>query len=218
MQHEFWHQRWQENQIGFHSPDFNPQLERFWPSLRLAPNSRVFVPLCGKSKDMLWLLAQDFQVTGVELSPLAVEAFFAENHLHPTLRQHGEFLIREINGLQIYCGDFFGLSMQDAGQIEAVYDRAALVALPAEMRLDYATKLSALLQPGAQILLVAFAYPQHEMPGPPFSVQEDEVDLLFHSFCNIELLTSEDLLQRELRFKQRGVSSMLEQVYRLSVR
>lgn len=218
MQHEFWHQRWQQNQIGFHSDEINPHLQQQWPKLGVEPNSRVFVPMCGKSNDMLWLLAQGYQVVGVELSPLAVEAFFSENGLQSALRRQGDFLIGESDGLQILCGDFFALRPEDLGKIDAVYDRASLVALPYDMRIDYVSHLSALLTPGVKMLLVAFDYPQHEMPGPPFSVQGEEIEKLYRSWCEAELLANEDILEQEPHFKERGLSQLHEQVYRLTVR
>ncbi|MGZ5056228.1 MAG: thiopurine S-methyltransferase [Methylobacter sp.] len=218
MQHEFWHQRWQQNQIGFHSDEINRHLQQQWPKLGIEPNSRVFVPMCGKSNDMLWLLAQGYQVVGVELSPLAVEAFFSDNGLQPAQRQQGNFVISESDRVQILCGDFFALRTAELGKIDAVYDRASLVALPQDMRIDYASHLSALLTPGAKMLLVAFDYPQHEMPGPPFSVQAEEVDRLYRGWCDIELLANDDVLEQELHLKERGLSQLHEQVYRLTVR
>lgn len=218
MQHEFWHQRWQQNQIGFHSDEINPHLQQQWPKLGVEPNSRVFVPMCGKSNDMLWLLAQGYHVVGVELSPLAVEAFFSENGLQPALRLQGDFSISESDGLQILCGDFFALRSENLGTVDAVYDRASLVALPYDMRIDYVAKLSTLLSPGVKMLLVAFDYPQHEMQGPPFSVQREEIEKHYRTWCEIELLADEDILEREPHFKERGLNRLREQVYRLMVR
>jgi len=218
VQHEFWHQRWQQNQIGFHSDEINRHLQQQWSKLRVEPNSRVFVPMCGKSNDMLWLLAQGYQVVGVELSPLAVEAFFSDNGLQPTLRHQGDFVVSEIDGLQIFCGDFFALRPADLGKIDAVYDRASLVALPYEIRIDYVLHMSVLLTAGVRILLVAFDYPQHEMPGPPFSVQTEEVEKLYYSWCDVELLADEDVIEQELHFKERGLSQIREQVYRLIIK
>lgn len=113
MQREFWHERWQLNQIGFHSEEINLHLQQYWPILNIASGSRVFVPLCGKSKDMLWLLTQGNEVIGVELSQLAVEAFFTENGLSATTSQQGKFSVSEADGLRIYCGDFFDLTAND---------------------------------------------------------------------------------------------------------
>jgi thiopurine S-methyltransferase len=217
MNQEFWHERWQQNQIGFHCEDINPHLQKIWPALNIASGSRVLVPLCGKSNDMLWLLAQGVEVIGVELSPLAVQAFFTEHELSVTTRRQGEFEVSEADGLRIYCGDFFDLAANDLSGVSAVYDRASLVALPPDMREAYAGHMQHLLKPGTVTLLVAFDYPQYEMQGPPFSVQKSEVLALYSRWCDVELLCTEDMLGREPRFREKGVSRMQEQVYKLTV-
>jgi len=218
MQHEFWHQRWQENQIGFHQQEINPYLQRHWAELEVPPMGRVFVPLCGKSNDMLWFVSMGYRVVAVELSRLAVESFFSENGLNPITYRQGDFWIYEIDGLQIYCGDFFTLNPDLIGPIDAVYDRASLVALPPDMRIEYAFKLSSLLSPSVKVLLIAFDYHQHEMPGPPFSVQEHEIEQLFHFWCEINLLSEENVLDQQVHFKDRGLSRLNEQACRLTVR
>lgn len=218
MDHEFWHQRWQQNQIGFHKQEINIHLERYWHRLTVNSKRRVFVPLCGKSNDMLWLLAMGYQVVGVELSPLAVESFFSDKGLEPRVRRQGDFLVSEVDGLQIFCGDFFALRSTDLGEVDAVYDRGSLVALPPDMRIDYVMRLSTLLPSCVQILLIAFDYPQHEMQGPPFSVQGEEVENLYGHWCDVELLDSENALETEVHFKARGLTRMAEQTYRLVVR
>lgn len=218
MEHDFWHQRWQEDQIGFHQQDINPHLQRYWPQLPLDSKSRVFVPLCGKSRDMLWLMSMGHSVVGVEISPLAVKAFFSENGMQPIVRHHENFMIYQVDGLQIFCGDFFALKPEDIGIVDAVYDRASLVALPPEMRVDYVFKLATLLPAKVQMLLIAFDYPQHEMQGPPFCVHQQEVEQLFGPWCNVELMASLDVLEQEAHFKERGLSSLTEQAYHLSVR
>lgn len=217
MQQAFWHERWEQNQIGFHCAAINPHLKQYWSRLQLSPSSRVFVPLCGKSKDMLWLLAQGHELIGVEFSPLALEAFFTENGLSASTTVQGKFKVSETNGLRLYCGDFFNLSANDLSGVTAVYDRASLVALPPDMRTAYAAHLQQLLEKGTRILLVAFNYPQHEMQGPPFSVQLPEVQALFSNWCTIEPLHSQDILDQESHFRARGVSQMQEQVYLLTV-
>ena len=213
MQQEFWHERWQLNQIGFHNEEINRHLQQYWPTLKITPGSRVFVPLCGKSNDMLWLLSQGYEVIGVELSPLAVQAFFAENELSAATSRQGKFSVNEADGLRIYCGDFFDLTADDLAGVSAVYDRASLVALPPEMRTAYAAHMQHLLIPGTKTLLVAFDYPQHEMQGPPFSVQKPEVQLLYSNGCDVELLYTEDILEREPGFRDKGLSRLQEQVY-----
>ncbi|WP_431066005.1 thiopurine S-methyltransferase [Methylotuvimicrobium sp.] len=217
MHQEFWLERWQQNQIGFHSESINPHLEQYWPALHIEAGSRVFVPLCGKSNDMLWLLAQNYRVIGVELSPLAVNAFFTENKVPATAGHKDNFEVWENDDLCIYCGDFFHLREDDLTGVDAVYDRASLVALPPEMRADYAGHMKRLLKTGTKILLVAFDYPQQEMDGPPFSVQCQEVETLYRDWCRIDLLHTEDILSKEPRFRERGLNRLQEQVYVLTV-
>ena len=218
MQHEFWLERWEQNQIGFHKQEISSYLQRFWSKLGVSQGDRVFVPLCGKSNDMLWLLGMGYQVIGVELSPLAVESFFADNDLKPKITRQGDFLVNGVDRLQILCGDFFALQAADLGHVNVVYDRASLVALPVDMRIKYVSSLSTLLPTNTPILLVTLDYPQHEMQGPPFSVPGEEIGKLFGSWCDVELLASEDVLEQESAFKKRGLTTMAEQAYRLVVR
>lgn len=216
MHADFWHERWQQNQIGFHQDAVNLHLQEFWPALGVAAGSRVFVPLCGKSADMLWLRAQGHTVVGVEISPLAVHAFFAENGLPVTTRDVGRFSVCEADGICIYCGDFFDLGPDDLAGVGAVYDRASLIALPPDMRPAYAAHMQQLLPAATKILLVAFDYPQHEMNGPPFSVQEPEVRAMYGGRCSIELIRTADILEQETRFRDRGVTRLQEKVYLLT--
>lgn len=217
MHAEFWHDRWRQNQIGFHNDEINLHLQQHWPVLQVDAGRRVFVPLCGKSNDMLWLLSQNHPVVGVELSPIAVSAFFSENNIPASTRKQNRFTVHETDGLTLYCGDFFDLSADDLAGVTAVYDRASLVALPSDMRRAYTEHLRGLLESGSTILLIAFDYPQHEMDGPPFCVPTEEVQTLYRDWCRVELLCSEELLDREPRFKERGLTRMQEQVYRLTV-
>lgn len=218
MQQEFWLERWELNQIGFHNPQTNRHLTQNWSLLNQPIGSVIFVPFCGKSKDMLWLRDQGYQVIGVELSPLAVEAFFVENELPVVIVPQDKFKVFETDKLRIYCGDFFDLTANDLFTVNAVYDRASLVALPPDMRLDYTVKIRQLLRTETQILLVAFEYLQHEMQGPPFSVHETEVSALYGNWCDIKLLYSEDVYDQEPHFRDRGLSRIQEEIYRLSVR
>lgn len=217
MNPDFWHERWESRQIGFHRDEVHPYLARFWPALGIAPGSRVFVPLCGKSNDLLWLCAQGHEVVGVEVSPIAVREFFEENRLTPTISTVDSFQCYECDGICLYCGDFFALTASHLAGVSAVYDRAALVALPPEMRGDYARHLLELLPSGAKTLLVAFEYPQHEMPGPPFNVDGAEITALFGTQCDIRLLLEADILAQEPRFRDKGVTRLKEVVYALRV-
>jgi thiopurine S-methyltransferase len=185
---DFWHERWQENQIGFHQAAPTPLLVEHWPALGVAPGAQVFVPLAGKSLDMLWFAAQGYRVLGVELSQIAVERFFAEHGLQPDIRDTKYGRHYAAGGIAIVNGDAFGLDADALRGCAAVFDRAALIALPPELRVRYANALYAKLPTGCRGLLVTLDYPQHEREGPPFAVPEAEVQSLFARDWTIELL------------------------------
>ncbi|MDD4912286.1 MAG: thiopurine S-methyltransferase [Sideroxydans sp.] len=217
MKKEFWLERWERAEIGFHQNEINPYLLRFWQALSLPVASTVFVPLCGKSMDMVWLHQQGYAVLGVELSAIAVEDFFKENELSPTHSTSGKLSCCEADGIRILCGDFFDLNKADVAQVGAVYDRASLVALPPDMRASYARHLAEMLPSGTKILLITFDYPQAEMQGPPFAVSVNEVEALYSQYAEIRLLAQEDVLEQNPRFKQRGMTRMNENVFLLTL-
>lgn len=215
MQREFWLERWQRNEIGFHQQTFNAHLQEYWKYLDIPPQGAVFVPLCGKSRDMLWLRAQGHPVVGVEISELALRDFFAENQLRPQHLHRPPFDIWQADGMQLLCGDFFQLAAADLGAIAAVYDRASLIALPPDLRRRYAEKLIGLLPAQVEMLLVTMEYPPGPMQGPPFSVTGEEVRGLYARHYRIEPLYTQDILAENPRFRERGLTSLVEQVYRL---
>ena len=192
MDATFWHQKWARRDIGFHQSAAHPLLLAHWPGLRLSTGSRVFVPLCGKTLDIHWLLAQGHRVLGAELSEQAVIELFAELGLTPAIRPHGALRLYSAAGLDVFVGDFFALTpeaMCTVGPVDAVYDRAALVALPEALRRDYAAQLLTLSAAAPQ-LLICFEYEQSLLAGPPFAV--DEAELRQHYGAELAL----DLLQR----------------------
>jgi thiopurine S-methyltransferase len=217
MNKEFWLERWERAEIGFHQNDVNPYLLRYWKELHPGVGE-VFVPLCGKSLDMLWLRQQGCKVLGVELSPIAVRDFFAENGMGLTHSSSGQFDFCEADGIRILCGDFFDLTKEDVAQVGVVYDRASLIALPLEMRERYARHLADILPPTTQILLITVDYPQAEMQGPPFAVSVGEVEALYGKYAEVRLLAQEDVLAQNPRFQQRGVSRMQENIFLLTTR
>lgn len=181
MQPDFWHDRWTRHQIGFHESAVNPLLVEHFPSLgRLEPGSRVFVPLCGKTLDIDWLLARGLEVVGVELSPIAV-AELHERVGHPP-------------GLRVIVGDFFALTAGQIGAIDVVYDRAALIALPAEMRRRYVAHLKAITASAPQ-LLVTLDYEPAVAEGPPFAVTDEEVRVHYDDFKCERVATHQTLLK-----------------------
>ena len=216
METEFWHQRWQENQIGFHLPDTNPHLQTCLPQLAIPAGSTVFVPLCGKSLDMFWLREQGHAVIGVEISPLAVESFFQENKLQVEKTESGDFALYQSDAIRIYCGDYMQLTPRQLGEIRLVYDRASLIALPPRMRQDYVRQHVTLTDTNTPVLLITLEYPQEQMDGPPFSVSEEEVTNLYAGRYKIEKLIDKDVLANEPRFAERGLTALHEKVYLLT--
>ncbi|PWK85868.1 thiopurine S-methyltransferase [Fulvimonas soli] len=216
MDPEFWHRRWREGRIGFHQDGVTPLLREFWPALGLPRGSRVFVPLAGKSLDLAWLAAQGHRVLGVELSPLAVRQFFAEHGLAPEERvsRHGRHF--RAGDIELVCGDVFDLDAEALADCAAVYDRAALIALPPPLRRRYAREPYARLPAGCRGLLVALEYPQHEKAGPPFSVPEDEVRALFGRDWDVATLARREILAQQPGFAAEGVSALATAAYRLA--
>jgi thiopurine S-methyltransferase len=212
---EFWHGRWERGETGWHHDDFNPHLQAHWSRLGAQPGCRVLVPLCGKSRDLLWLAGEGHSVTGVEISPVAVRAFFEENGLSAKVSRNGAFQRWRADEIEILLGDFFHLTPGDLEAVGAVYDRASLIALPPPMRRHYAEHLAALFTPGVRDLLITLEYPQHEMQGPPFSVSEDEVRLLFEPAFAVDPLDTLNVLAETPRYRDRGLSRLTERVYAL---
>ena len=217
MKKDFWLERWQREEIGFHQSEVNVHLIKFWPKLNIASGATVFVPLCGKSQDMQWLHEMGQKVIGVELSAIAVHAFFNDNGYSPQYVIDGKFDRYEANGICILHGDFFDLSRDQMTKVSVVYDRASLIALPPQMREGYVSHLVKILPPATRILLITVEYPQQEMEGPPFSVSPDEVAGLYRNNAEVHLLAQLDVLAQNARFQQRGLSRMEENVFLLEL-
>ncbi len=174
MDHGFWHAKWEKNEIAFHEREANRLLVSHFDALSLEAGSRVFLPLCGKTRDIPWLLSKGFRVAGAELSEIAVRQLFEEMGVQPAISRLGPLVHYGADGVDLYAGDFFDLTGNVLGPVDAVYDRAALVALPADMRAKYAAHLVAMTDNAPQ-LLICYEYDQALQPGPPFSVTRDEV-------------------------------------------
>ncbi|RTZ79425.1 MAG: thiopurine S-methyltransferase [Gammaproteobacteria bacterium] len=215
MESDFWQQRWREQRIGWHQPKVNAWLREYWASLELPPGSRVFVPLCGKSLDMLWLVQQSHEVVGVELSSLALASFCEEHGLQAEQQEEERFVRHHAQCIHLLEGDFFHLRPSDLGKVQGVWDRAALVALPEPMRGEYARHLASLLDPGTQVLLVTMEYPAGEMEGPPFSVSAAEVQEIFGGAFHVKLLETGDMLAGNPSLRERGLNRLVEQVWQL---
>jgi thiopurine S-methyltransferase len=217
MQPDFWHARWQRGETGWHEGQINVHLQELWPGLGLDPATRVFVPLCGKSRDLLWLAGRGHRVIGVEIAEVGVQAFFDENGLRPTVTDEPPFRRYAVDEVTLLCGDFFDLRPEHLAGVGAFYDRASLIALPPALRERYAAHLKTLL-PAAIGLLITFDYDQAEMAGPPFSLQPGEVARLLGDRFALTALADLDLIDESPKFRQRGLTALREKVWRLHPR
>ena len=189
MDQDFWHQKWKKKEIGFHEGAPNALLVAHFDELDVAEGGRIFLPLCGKTVDIAWLLSRGYQVVGAELSTLAIEQLFSELGVDPEITQVGSYLHYRANNLDIFVGDIFELSGDVIGAVDAIYDRAALVALPEAMRKKYTRHLIEMTGTARQ-LLITFEYDQSQMDGPPFSISSEEVNQHYEAAYQLQCLES----------------------------
>jgi thiopurine S-methyltransferase len=213
---KLWLQSWRDRRIDFHQHAVNPFLARFWPGLKLPPGSRVFVPLCGKSLDMLWLARRGYDVIGVELSPVAVEAFFRENGLHPRRKKRGAFTLWQCDNITILCGDYFALTPAVLGRIDTVYDRAALTALPEDVRVAYVAHLRALVGRDTRVFLLTVEDAEAgESLAQALGVGE-EITRLFAADFDIDLTHVESVFEADAEMTSGPDVRVEYKVYRLT--
>jgi thiopurine S-methyltransferase len=216
MEATFWKKRWQENQIGFHENAPNPLLLKHLEKLKLSRGDKVFVPLCGKSLDVAWLLSQGYRVIGLELVEIAVQQLFRELSITPKITQKKNFLCYfstdENIPLEVWVGDIFHFSDNDLGLVDAIYDRAALIALPGLMRERYAQHLIEISNQTKQ-LLITLNYDQQEMAGPPFAIPPQEIQAHYghhYQLTHIEKILIPGGLQNKGSFIPNGIKAVKE--------
>lgn len=214
MEAGFWHQRWQNNELGFQLDEAHQLLRRHLPDVVTGKN-KVFVPLCGKSPDLSYL-AHYLPVVGAELSAIACNDFFHEHGLQAEVSQQQAFVCYQSSTITLWQGDFFALTEQHISGCDLIYDRAALIALPEAMRLQYVQKLRQLFPGGAEVLLISLEYPQFEKQGPPFSVAHNEVKTLFAG-AEVKLLGIEELTGKGFARRRFATSSLVETVYHITL-
>jgi len=215
MELKFWRERWHSNQIGFHQARYNPWLVKYWDRLEQPEGAGVFVPMCGKSLDMRWLVQRGHPVTGIELVDLAVEAYFEEAGESYERIRADKLVQYQGPNTSILCGDFFELTAADLSGVSAVFDRGALVALPPAMRARYVDHLLRVIPDQARILLVTLEYDQNLVAGPPFSVLPEEVTVHYEERCSIEPLESQVTDQLPPKFAAQGVERAVEAIYQI---
>jgi thiopurine S-methyltransferase len=213
-----WLQCWRDQNTDFHQAEVNPLLSRFWPGLNLPFGSRVFVPLCGKSLDMIWLAEQGHEVIGVELSPVAVSDFFRENDLQPVKRRMGGFTLWSHGNLSILCGDYFALGKADIGLFDTVYDRAALTALPENIRSLYVAQLSRLAPAAAKVFLLTVEDAAEDATLQQAIGVDEEIAELYSERFEIDLAYVESVFEPDAETPGQTVRRAEYKVYRLSGR
>lgn len=215
MEHQFWHERWAKKEIGFHEGTVNQYLHDHWPELAGKGTDAVFVPLCGKAHDMWWLHDRGHPVIGVELSKIACKDFFEEAGEKARVHPGEPFTTFRHDGLQLWCGDFFQLAPHDLRHVRLVYDRAALIALPPNMRKRYVEHLTAIIPDGTRVLLITLDYAT-EIKGPPFNVSNEEVQELYQDDYKIEHILTNTLAKDHPFTKRKGLEGATESVFRLT--
>jgi thiopurine S-methyltransferase len=215
MEPHFWIQAWKEGRTNFHRDSYHDKLTEYFPKLHPQKGQKVLVPLCGKTKDLLWLESQGLDVHGVELYEEAAKAFFSENKLpSPSVSRETHFTHFAHKNITISCGDFFKL--EASASYDLIYDRGSLVALPAPMRKKYAEAIRCVIKKGGKYLLIAYEYEPSQMEGPPFSVSETEIRSLYADSFTIQQMESKRPSHEGPRLA--AVESLRQQVYILTSR
>jgi len=213
---DLWLQFWRDQRTDFHQTVVNPLLSKFWSSLDLARGSRVFVPLCGKSLDMIWLAQQGHDVIGVELSPVAVRDFFRENGLKPVKRRQGQFTLWNYGKLSILCGDYFALTKADLGLFDTVYDRAALTALPENSRRLYVAQLRRIIPKTAKVFLLTIEDAAENASLSQAIGVDEEIKTLYSDSFEIDLAYFESVFESDLDSPNQLAKRAEYKVYKLS--
>ena len=208
-----WLKFWENNETNWHGDKITQELVEYFELFELEPRDKVFVPLCGKSLDMIYIMNQGFSVVGVEISEIGVRQFFSENNLAYKITKVDDFDLYSTENLEIYCGDFFALTSKHLNNVKSVFDRKSLIALEPEVRQKYVKHLNDIISLGARILLVTLQYPQYQMSGPPFSVDKSEVESLFSMTFESRELRSFNDIENGLKLERAGVDFINNAAY-----
>ncbi len=215
MHHDQWLARWKQNQIGFHEPTVNPHLRRYLPDFNLNPGDTIFMPLCGKARDIDWIAQQGFQVVGIELSEIAIESFFSEHNLPYQQFESERFTLRKSGNISLIQGDYFDLQREDLSACKMIYDRASLIAIDEANRSRYCAHMLSIVPQATDQLLITLDYDQAQMKGPPYAVSTPEVSRHYASEYSIDALEQNDVLDERPRWREQGLTSLCQTVYRL---
>lgn len=207
MHIDFWNERWEKEEIAFHMKEVNPMLIKYFHKLDLSKKKRIFLPLCGKTLDIAWLLSKGHYVVGIELNKEAIDTLFKELKITPFISKDKNFIKYSAKNIDIYVGDFFKMSSKILRAVDAIYDRAALVALPLEMRIEYVSHLLNITNAVPQ-LLISYEYDQNIMNGPPFSVTLSEIEHHYSEYYEITLLNENSNIPSGLKRKSQAIETV----------
>ena len=216
MRPDQWLDRWKQNRIGFHESEVNPYLRRYLPNYNLSQGDTIFLPLCGKAHDIAWLVQQGYHVIGVELSEIAIEAFFSEHDLKYQQFETEKFILRKSGNISLIQGDYFDLCQEDLSTCKLVYDRAALIAIDEANRNRYCKHMLSILPKATGQLLITLNYDQTQMQGPPFSVSTAELSRYYASEYSLNILEQNNILDERPRWREQGLIALVETVYTLA--
>ncbi len=212
---QHWLDRWDQDRIGFHDSSVNQHLQASLADFKLNQGARIFLPLCGKSVDIVWLTGLGFEVIGVEFSKIAIEAFFDQQAIPYELHRGARFVTYRADNITLLQGDFFDLRHDDLSECALVYDRAALIALEATDRPRYYRHMLSLLPAACEMLLITLEYDQTEMRGPPFATLNEEVSQFYQEVFSIDVLHRLSVIDERPRWRDVGLTSLVEVVCRL---
>lgn len=216
-QQQLWLKLWREARSDeFHQTNVNEYLQRFLPKPTSTTTNRIFVPLCGKSLDMIWLAQQGYEVIGIEISPIAIKAFFKENKLSVNKHNIGAFNCWSHGNISILHGDYFALTPKDLGLIDLVYDRAALTALPKELRARYVTHLQHLIPQDINVLLLTIEDQNDYKNLQDVPLIDEELLSLYEDNFTIRLEHMETVIEPSTEANTVAEPACLYKVYRLN--
>ncbi len=215
VDNQHWLDRWEQNRIGFHEDSVNRYLQKYLPQFGLPDGAVIFLPLCGKAHDIRWVAEQGYEVIGIDISRIAIEAFFDENELEYERVDSDRFGVYSSGRISLLQGDFFDLSDDDLGACSLVYDRAALIAMERPERPRYYDHMLSIMPAASSMLLITLDYDQAEMTGPPFAVPTAEVHQHYADSFDIRELESSSIIDERPRWRKVGLTALTESVFRL---
>ncbi len=215
VDNQHWLDRWEQNRIGFHEESVNHYLQKYLPRFDLPAGACVFLPLCGKALDIRWIAEQGYEVIGIDISQIAIEAFFEENELEYERVDSDRFGVYRSGSISLLQGDFFDLGSDDLGACSLVYDRAALIAMERPDRPRYYDHMLSIMPASSSMLLITLDYDQNEMTGPPFAVPTAEMRQHYAGSFDIRELESSSIIDERPRWRKVGLTALTESVFRL---